>query len=192
MTRIKFPSILRYLQDSDLEYFKVVQKQLKAVEQTDEQTDELIAFDILEKVVMGLPINKFDSYTEWIKVVCAVTNIGLFNDYERKANNLLHQWSEQSVLKYDGRALDKFIMKVADYESVTYATLCYYLKLYNFDLFKEICMEKPTYDNMKKIFEKHTFKILNPVCYVSFIEGSKNFSLVKESDVVAKYRHMSC
>jgi hypothetical protein len=53
-------------------------------------------------------------------------------------------------------------------------------------------MEKPTYENMKKTFEKHTFKILNPVCYVSFIEGSLNFSLVKESDVVAKYRHMRC
>jgi len=119
---------------------------------------EKVPFETLQKVVMGLPIERFESYDDWFKIICAIVNTGAENGYERKATNLAHSWSEQSV-KYDENSLDKFISSVANYEKITYATLCYHLKNYNNDLFKELCAKKQTYENVKVEFERECFKI---------------------------------
>jgi len=121
------------------------------------------SYDILEKVVMGLPILSFEAYNDWFVVVCAIVSTGIANKYERKACNLAHKWSEQS-LKYDEDFLDKIIQDVIQKddtkdERATYASLCYHLKIHNFELFKDLCVEKATYEKVKETFERECFKI---------------------------------
>lgn len=150
-----------------------------------------VKFDQLHKVVMGLPIQHFKSRDDWRNVIYSICYVGRTNDYSRKATNLAHEWSEQDELSYDQKYLDDLIIDANNrgYKR-GFDKLCDSLKHHNFELYKVLCMEKPTYKNVKREFERNTFKILNPVCYVTTVEGEDKWSIISRKTLVDKYEHL--
>jgi len=103
---------------------------------------DAVSFDKLKFVVDNLEWKQFDDYECWFSIINAIVHTGAKNDYERKAELLCHEFSEQST-KYKARQLDKMISALNINASYTFGTLCYYLKECNPDKFK-LLYPKPT------------------------------------------------
>lgn len=172
---------------------------LHAVHKTEKQERQgaQIDYETLEKVVKGLNESRYSEYNDWLLVIFAIIRTGEDNGYMDKATQLVHTWSKQHPTKYDKTYLDKLIKEYFKAErSPGYGTLCYYLKQDDEKLFKKLCKQNkiaelgPSYEDTKKGFEEHTFKILNPPAYVSRIEGQTEYKVLSEYQLITKYRHL--
>jgi len=151
---------------------------------------DTVAFDKLKFVVDNLDWKQFDDYECWFSIINSIVHTGFNNDYERKAELLCHEFSEQSP-KYKAHQLDKLISSLNINAFYTFGTLCYYLKECNPDKFK-LRYPKRTYSFVKEEFELRNLKILNPPCYISFVEDdtTNSYTILSQSKIIEKYRNV--
>lgn len=72
--------------------------------------NNIVEFDILRQVVMGLSPKRSIGYIDWTEVIWAVFNISGHNGYMRQGNGLIHEFSKQSP-KYDENKVETFLYK---------------------------------------------------------------------------------
>lgn len=176
-----------------------------------------IEFEVLKEVVMGMKATRADGYNTWRDATWAISNIASSNGYKRKGNNLIHEFSKQS-LKYDEDKVEEFIEKSGNRDDgFGMGTLMMFLKEDNEVVFQNIqeklnrvkkvelkgyaFIEEPAFDlfdgtirsyaYVKREFEKTHFKVMRPIMYVEELR-SGDFYMRSSKDLKEAFGNVWC
>lgn len=167
-------------------------------EDEDNEKDVKMFMKYIEKVCCDLDIKRVGEYDEWIKVMFALINVCKKKKISsRDCRNILHKVSEKSK-KYDEGSVEKWINtnyeKVNDKLGLNYLiNVC--IKEDNYTLWCDD-YEKPSYNTVKKRFEKHCFFCINNIIYIDINEECDEinqdvFYMLNQKDLKAKYGHLT-
>ena len=180
---------------------------------------EIVKYDKLEKVVMGLDNKRATDYEDWRNICWAIYNISNENDYLEDGKFLIHKFSKKCIKKYDERSVDRFI-RYANYkhDGIGIGTIMKFLRLDNETLFNEINdnvvkldgysiidieedevksvntvneakNEMKSYEDCKIEFEKTHAKVMFPPCFITIFKD-KNITCQNRTDFKHTYENL--
>lgn len=154
-----------------------------------------VDLNILKRIVFGLSVERSISYDTWSPIVWAIFNISNENKYPIKGRRLIHMFSKQAGAEiYDENRVEEYLNKNTYYKESgkNIGTLCEALLMDNPGLYKEIFKKKdksgPSYEEVKKEFEKKHFKLISPACYCE--ENHGDIIMKKKPDMMLAYENI--
>ena len=172
---------------------------------SEQQPNQPINIELIEKMVNGLRPTEFETYQMWIKLCYCLFNLAELDTtnklkYFTILNNFLkhcRNYNESENLKFF------FETQIRDVPNkITIKTLYYWLKQQNRQLYDELFAVKDkvsgdnidpmhfynkykdNYQTAKEYFEQVYFKLNNPACYCQYNNLTDTYSFLTEKDML--------